>query len=196
MAQITIQGPNRQRMPFNTGDYTAEAGNHPKFIVDSISTMFTELYAANTAAAAALAAQSAVQFADVTISSAQLLALNATPRQILAAPGAGLANVLIDVVAYKAAGTAYAGIAAGEDLSIKYTDASGLEVAEIETTGFLDQATAQTRYATAFRAASGISSITPVANAALIMMLLSGEITTGNSALKLRVYYRVVPTTL
>lgn len=137
-----------------------------------------------------------IKYVDVNITSAQLLALNATPKQILAAPGAGLANILLGVVAYKAAGTAYAGIAAGEDLSIKYTNAAGLEVAEIETTGFLDQATAQTRWATSFAAASGISSITPVANAALMLMLLTGEITTGTSDLKLRVYYRTVPTTL
>lgn len=195
MGQSTLRGPQYDSQPLNTGD-GAERGQSPKAIVDAIQAMFTELYAANTAAAAVLAAQSAIQFVDVTITSAELLALNGTPKTILAAPGANLANVLIDVVAYKAAGTAYAGIAAGEDLSIKYTDASGLEVAEIETTGFLDQTTAQTRYARSFAAASGVSSITPVANAAMIMMLLSGEITTGNSALKLRIYYRTVPTVL
>lgn len=194
MAQTTLRAP-ANRSPFNTGD-SLELGDNPKAIVDAINTMFGELYAANVAAAAVIAAQSAIQFVDVSISSAELLALNATPKQIVAAPGANLALVLESVVAYKAAGTAYAGIAAGEDLSIKYTDASGLEVAEFETVGFLDQATAQTRYASAFRAASGVSSITPVANAALVMQLLVGEITTGNSALKLRVYYRVVPTVL
>jgi hypothetical protein len=165
--------------------------------------MFTELYASAAAAtasiaasAAQVAAQSAIQFVDVTISSAQLLALNATPRQILAAPGANLANVLVGVVIYKAAGTAYAGIASGEDLSVKYTDGSGTELTRIETTGFLDQATAQTRYSEGYRAASGIADVTPTANAALVMQLLSGEITTGNSPLKLRVYYRIIPTVL
>lgn len=209
MSRIALNPPMYNSQELNTGDST-ELGDSPKKIVDSLNTMLTELYASrtadeaaitalqavDTAAAAALAAQSTIQFVNVTITSAQLLALNATPRQIVAAPGAGLALILVDVVAYKAAGTAYAGIAAGEDLSIKYTDGSGLEVAEIETTGFLDQATAQMRYASSFRAASGVSSITPVANAALMMMLLSGEITTGDSDLKLRVYYRVVPTTL
>lgn len=195
MAQTVLKAPPNNSQALNTLDST-ELGDHPKFIVETINAMMAELYAADAVAAAAVAAQSAIQFVDVTISSAQLLALNATPRTILAAPGAGLANVLIDVVAYKAAGTAYAGIAGGEDLSIKYTDASGLEVAEIETTGFLDQATAQTRYARSFAAASGVSSITPVANAALVIMLLVGEITTGNSPLNLRVYYRTVPTVL
>lgn len=195
MAQTALKAPPNNSQPFNTLDST-ELGDHPKFIVDTINAMFTELYAANTAGTAVLAAQSAIQFVDVTVSSAELLALNATPKQIVAAPGAGLAIILESVVAYKAAGTAYAGIAAGEDLAINYTNGSGLELLEIETTGFLDQATAQTRHASAFRAASGIASITPAANAALVIQLLVGEITTGNSPLKLRVYYRVIPTVL
>lgn len=202
MAQITLNAP-LSHAPWNTGD-SPERGDTGKVAVDNLNTMLTELYLADTtnaaaaaaALAAALAAMSQIAFVDVTVSSAELLALNATPKQIVAAPGANLAIILEGVVAYKAAGTAYAGIAAGEDLAINYTNGSGLELLEIETTGFLDQATAQTRYASAFRAASGIASITPVANAALVIQLLTGEITTGNSALKLRVYYRVVPTVL
>ena len=137
-----------------------------------------------------------VLFKDVTITSAQLLALNATPIELVAAPGSGFALVLDSIVAYKAAGTAYAGIAAGEDISIKYTDENGTELAEIETTGFLDQTTAQSRFAYPFRAASGVSSVTPTANAALVAHMLTDEITTGDSDLKLRVYYRILPTTL
>lgn len=134
--------------------------------------------------------------ATVTITSAQLLALFATPQTLVAAPGANKAIIFDGALLYKPAGTAYAGIAAGEDLSFKYTDASGLEVAECEATGFLDQATAQTRWVNAFRAASGISSITPVANAALVLHMLTGEITTGDSDLLLQVHYRIVPTVL
>lgn len=137
-----------------------------------------------------------VQYVDVTISSAELLALNATPKELVPAPGAGFANVLDSIVAYKAAGTAYAGIAAGEDISVRYTDGSGTELAEIEATGFLDQATAQTRFAYPYRAASGISSVTPTANAAIVAHMLTGEITTGDSDLKLRVFFRTLPTTL
>ena len=135
-------------------------------------------------------------FRDVTITSAQLLALFATPQPIVPAPGVGFANILDGIVAYKPAGVAYAGVAGGEDLSVKYTDGSGTELLEIETTGFLDQTTAQTRIGYPFRAASGISSVTPTANAALVMQILTGEITTGDSDLKLRVYYRILPTIL
>jgi len=130
---------------------------------------------------------------SVLVSSAELLALNAAPKTIVPAPGAGLALVFDGIGIHKPAGVAYAGIAAGEDLSVKYTDGAGLEVAEIETTGFLDQATAQTRYAGGFRAASGIASITPVVNSPLVLALLAGEITTGDSPLHVRVFYRIIP---
>ena len=130
----------------------------------------------------------------ITITSAQLLALNATPIAAIPAPGANLANILIGALIQKPAGTAYAGIAAGEDLSFKYTDASGLELGGCETTGFLDQATNQIRYVEAYRAASGVSQIAVVANAAIVIQLLVGEIITGDSNLEIEMHYRVVKT--
>lgn len=128
------------------------------------------------------------------ISSAELLALNAAPQVIVPAPGADRALIFEGALIRKPAGTAYAGIAAGEDLSVKYTDGNGAEVAQIETTGFLDQATNQIRWARAHSAAAGDSAITPVANAPLVLHLLVGEITTGDSDLEIEVHYRVVKT--
>ena len=61
--------------------------------------------------------------------------------------------------------------------------------------GFLDQTSAQTRQATAYRAASGVNSSTP-SNTPLVLHMLVGEITTGDSPLICRVYYRVIPTVL
>lgn len=132
---------------------------------------------------------------DVLVSAAEVLALFATPKEIVPAPGANRALILMGMTIHKPAGTAYAGVAAGEDLSVKYTDAAGLEQAQCETTGFLDQATAQTRYVKSHHAASAISSITPVANAALVLQILTGEIITGDSPLHVRVEYKVVPAT-
>ena len=132
---------------------------------------------------------------DVLVSSAELLALFATPKTLVPAPGANLGLVFEGAVIHKPAGTAYAGIAAGEDLSFKYTNAAGAEVGQCEATGFLDQTTAQTRYARAHTAASANSAVTPVANAALVLHMLVGEITTGDSPLHVRVNYRVIPMT-
>lgn len=135
-------------------------------------------------------------YRDIIIPAAQVLALFATPQTIVPAPGTGRALIFEGAVIHKPAGTAYGGIAAGEDLSVKYTNGSGLEQGQAETTGFLDQATAQTRYMKPHYAASLISSITPVENSPLVLQILAGEITTGDSPLKLRVYYREVPFTL
>lgn len=132
------------------------------------------------------------------ISSAQLLALNATPITVIPAPGAGYYIKVNSWTIIKPAGTAYAGIAAGEDLVLKYTDASGAIAATgIDTTGFLDQTTAQTRAANALSgngaAASTPGDYVPVANAAIVVHLLVGEITTGTSPLYIMVDYDVVP---
>lgn len=127
--------------------------------------------------------------ANITISSAELLALNATPKQLVAAPGAGKALILVDAqldLAY--ATTAYAGIAAGEDLEIRYTNGSGQLVATVETTGFLDATAAAYRHIYPASAAA----IAPAENAALVMDLAAGEITTGDSPLKVRVRYREI----
>lgn len=136
------------------------------------------------------------QVRTVRITSAQLLAMFATPISVLAAPGAGLAHVVERVSIYKPAGTAYAGIAAGEDLVLKYTNAAGAQVSSvIETTGFLDQATAQTRYVWGVASTGATAAdITPAANAAIVAHLLVGEITTGTSDLYVRIWYDTIQT--
>lgn len=197
MSQTTLQGPDSKTKLPTTRDETAENGWSFKRIVDAINTMFTEVYGYETARLAVEATESAIKFVDVTVSSAELLALNATPKQLVAAPGAGSALIFEGAVAfldYNAA--AYAGIASGEDLAVKYTDSSGLQVASCETDPFLTATADATRYIHPYKAASGNSAITPVENAALVLHMLTGEITTGDSPLKLRVYYRVVPFTL
>jgi outer membrane protein assembly factor BamB len=130
--------------------------------------------------------------AEVSIPTAALLALNATPISLIAAPGAGKAIVPSGpAIAYKPAGTAYAGIAAGEDLALKYTDASGTVLWQFETTGFLDQATAQARVS-APSVPINTTNLTPVENAALVAHLLVGEITTGTSDIKIRIPYKIL----
>jgi hypothetical protein len=126
---------------------------------------------------------------DVTIATEDVLALNATPQELVAAPGVGKALVLVDAQLFlDYATTDYDGVAAGEDLAIKYTDAAGDVLATIETTGFLDASADAYRHI--YPAATAAQA--PVANAALVAHLLSGEIATGDSPLKVRTRYRVV----
>lgn len=136
--------------------------------------------------------QSVQVSADVTISSSELLLLNTTPKTLVAAPGAGLALVPIGLLLFlDYATTAYDGIAAGEDLALKYTDASGTQIMSVETTGFLDATADALRWAPA-----PTTLLTPTANAALVLHMLTGNIATGDSPLKVRTFYKVLPTTL
>lgn len=130
-----------------------------------------------------------IKTVDVTVTTGQLLALNGTPKTLVAAPAAGKANVLLSATAFlDYATTAYDGIAEGEDLLIKYTNGSGTLLATIEATGFLDATADAVRYIQAATAAA----ITPVAEAALVLQMGSGNIATGDSPLKVRVVYREI----
>jgi hypothetical protein len=130
------------------------------------------------------------------VTSAQVLALFATPITILAAQGAGIAIIPTRVAIYKPAGTAYGGIAVGEDLVLKYTNAAGAQCSGvIETTGFLDQATAQTRVAFGPGATGATAGdYAPVANAAVVLHLLTAEIITGTSDLYVQLWYDLMET--
>lgn len=129
----------------------------------------------------------ATRMLNVTITSAELLALNATPIELVPAPGADEFIDVQSIVVHKPAGTAYAGIASGEDLTFNYTDESGLAVAGCETTGFLDSTAAQTRLVRP----TNVTSITPTLAAALVAHLLVGEIITGDSDLNIQVEYKI-----
>lgn len=123
----------------------------------------------------------------ITVSSAELLALNAAPKALIAAPGAGKAIVPVDASLFLDFNSvAYDGVASNEDLAFRYTNGSGAQLGTVETDGFL------TASADAHREHIFSGTITPAANAAVVLHLLSGEIATGNSPLKVRVRYRVV----
>ena len=138
-----------------------------------------------------------MQYVDVVVSSAEILALFATPKTLVPAPGANkilVPDLIVAFLDYNSA--AYAGIAAGEDWTVKYTNASGAVLAYLETTGFLDQTSDQYRVAKPAGASAAFQpSFTPVANAPLVLHQLTGEITTGNSPVVLRVFYHVIDLT-
>jgi len=125
--------------------------------------------------------------ADVQITNAQLLAIRATPINLVPAPGAGKAIVVLGAQLYFDSAGAYT--VGTNDLQLEY--ASGADIAAlIETVGFLDQATDQARYH-----APAAGTQTPVANSA-VRLINSGasEFTGGNAAntLSVRVLYTIV----
>ncbi len=130
------------------------------------------------------------------ITTAEVLALNGTPFTLINAPGSNKAIIFKGAMLFvDYAGTAYDNVAGGEDLIISYTDGSGVQVARVETTGFIDQANDEVRYVVHHSTATGYANdFLPVANATLTISLLSGEILTGNSPLKIQVVYAVLPT--
>lgn len=128
---------------------------------------------------------------SVTLTAAQVKLLNTTPITLVAAPGAGKALMLLDAVLFLDYATAaYDGIAAGEDLNIRYTDGSGALLATIETDPFLTATADAVRYVQPTTTAA----VTPVANAPLVLFMATGNIATGDSPLKVRVRYRVIDT--
>lgn len=135
----------------------------------------------------------ALQYAEITVPTASVLALNATPYTLVAAPGAGYVLQLVSaLLILDYAGTAYGGVGATEDLAIRFTDASGVIASTtLETTGLLDATSDQMR---TFKVLT--TDITPVPNSPLLLHLLNGEVTTGNSPLRLKVEYRVHATGL
>ena len=130
----------------------------------------------------------------VAIANAACRTLNATPVQVIPAPGVGKAIVDVWVQAkYVYATAAFDSVGAGDDLAFKYTDASGAKVCgDIETVGWLDQSSS------AWRATGPVvTSMTPVENAAVVAQILTGEVysAAGGGSLVIRAQYRIVDLT-
>jgi hypothetical protein len=134
--------------------------------------------------------ESYLQTASVTIATGDVLTLATTPVELVAAPGAGQyieflsAQLILDYnsIAYTEA---------GDNLGIKYTNASGVQVSStIECTGFIDQS-ADT-ITNAVPAQDVIVAASAADNAALVLDNLGSNFAAGNSPLIVKVSYRVI----
>jgi len=132
-----------------------------------------------------------INFINVTLTVAQILALRATPITIVPAPGAGSVIEVIAGGAYLAYGSAaYVG---AYNLQLKYKDGTGAAVSEpIPATGFL-AATASTavgieKISTGAPVAKTVADNQPI----VIHNVGAGELTTGDSPIRIRLAYRVV----
>lgn len=130
-----------------------------------------------------------VGFVDKEITTAQMLALFGTPITVVAAPGADKAIIVDAIVLFLDFNTIGYTVPGTSELSFKYTNAAGLEILQLETTGFLDVVADATRVVK-----PAVALMNPTANAAVVVQVLIANVTAGNSPLKIRVYYRTIAT--
>ena len=127
-----------------------------------------------------------------SVSSLQLLALRATPFELVGAPAAGNILVLSEIALfYDYGGTAYTIGAAGDDIGVKYTNGSGAQAsATVDSAGLLDAVADKVKYV-----GRNASDFVAVAGAALVLHNIgAGEWTLGNGVLRYDLTYRTVAT--
>jgi hypothetical protein len=135
-------------------------------------------------------AETLVKYAEVAISSAEILALFAAPKVLLPAPAAGkYYEVLGCSLIYEAGGIAYT-IGAAGNLTLNYSaDGSGNAVTvPLAATGFLDNATDLVRNlkltATNVEPVIGVGGV-------VVLKIATASPTLGNGTLRAKVAYRI-----
>jgi hypothetical protein len=131
------------------------------------------------------------KYVKVPVSSAELLAINATPKTIVAAPGAGYTTIIhraLLVLNYNSAAYANNGI-----LGLYETDAAGtLLTGTLTLASFLAQ-TADTQKELHPTAASATTGLTRLDNKAVVLTQATGESISGDSPVDVHCWYSTVP---
>ncbi len=129
-----------------------------------------------------------VEVIDVTISSAEMLALFTTQKVLVPAPGAGKCIIVESVYSTIDYNSAAYAIAGSDTMNILYSGGSTVcQLTEAYLEAAADARQAQRALTTA---------VTPLVNTAVTAKMSTTNPTTGNSAVKIRVYYRIVDSLL
>jgi hypothetical protein len=130
---------------------------------------------------------------EVTVTSAELLALRATPKAIVPAAGAGKMNVFKSAVLIADNGTAY--VVGTNDLAFRYASASGDIVSQtIDTAGLLDSTSDIVSFAGPI-ATDTKSPKADVENTAIYLHNTGGsELTTGTGVVRVKCWFSVTKT--
>jgi hypothetical protein len=124
---------------------------------------------------------------NVTLSSANILAMSATPVSLIPAPGSGKV-IVVDHVSLKMVTTATQ-YANGGAVELRYTDASGAKV-----TADIAAAVITAAAATSYTSVRGVTtSLTNVANSGIFITNATAPFITGTGAGVLAIQYRVLP---
>jgi len=134
-----------------------------------------------------------VQYAEVAITNAQIKALRATPKTLVAAPGAGKVLEFVSAILFLDYGTNVLTESA-DNMAIRYANGSGTIVSQaIESGGFID-ATADTM-TNALPKIDGASAKSVCENAALVLHNTGDGEFGGNAGadttMRVKVAYRV-----
>lgn len=134
---------------------------------------------------------SLIQYAEVSITAAEMLALRATPKTLVAAPGAGYVLEFLGatfIYDYTAAFTE-----SSDDIVVRYTDGSGaIASTTLDATNLLDATSDQLRTLKPIT-----TDLTPVANSPLVLHNSgNGEWGGTGSPCRVKVAYRVHETGL
>lgn len=126
------------------------------------------------------------QSVNVAVSSANFLALNGTPLPLIKAPGVGRVALVSSILFQMTrTGTAYAN---GGALEFRYTNGSGAKVSADIAAAVVTTGGAGVEYS---HVAGIEAAITPVANAAIVLVAASADFITGTGTGKLSIGYRI-----
>ena len=135
------------------------------------------------------AMESAIRGVTVALTSAQILALNSTPVTLVPAQGAGKIIIVDEILLEMTrTSTAYAN---GGALEFRYTNASGAKVTADIAASVVTTGGAGVEYN---HVGGVVSSLTPVANAAIVVDNATAAFITGTGTAKIRVRFRVINT--
>lgn len=122
----------------------------------------------------------------ITITTAELLALRASPKELVAAPGAGIVLQFMGAVGFLDYNSAtYTG---NGNLTVNYTDNSGTAVSDSVAAAALFHQVNDCYEE--FAILSAETELT--ANAALVLVEATGEATVGDSPITIKIFYRIL----
>lgn len=131
-----------------------------------------------------------IDYAEIAITNAEMLALNATPKTLVAAPGTGFVTEFISallILDYVSAAYVNNGI-----LGVYETDASGTCLSDtVALADFLGKTTDTMVVLQALSADTALA-----ANKALVLTMATGESITGDSPVRVKIAYKIHETGL